>query len=198
MSLVSLGRSGPGVRSGFLETPRTRFGGVFLASAKTASQFAVSRHVRVASGAAQRRLEWFAQVREGLTLRGRSHPGLRPLANLRFEVSRLLPAVSSKPDVAAARRALGLGAIGEETPQPFEHIDHPLPDGDGRDDAVDAVGRGLRHAASIARRAHAAAPAGPAHRLRRGRRARSRGASRRSGGGASCGAGGARNARSAG
>jgi hypothetical protein len=29
---VSLGRSGPGVRSGFLETPRTRFGGVFLAS----------------------------------------------------------------------------------------------------------------------------------------------------------------------
>jgi len=29
---VSLGRSGPGVRSGFLETPRTPFGGVFLAS----------------------------------------------------------------------------------------------------------------------------------------------------------------------
>ncbi len=29
---MSLGRSGPGVRSGFLETPRTRFGGVFLAS----------------------------------------------------------------------------------------------------------------------------------------------------------------------
>jgi len=29
---VSLGRSGPGVRSGFLETPRTRFGGVFLAA----------------------------------------------------------------------------------------------------------------------------------------------------------------------
>ena len=49
------------MRSGFLETPRTRFGGVFLASAQTASQFAVSR---------------------------------------------LLPAVSSKPDVAATRRAL--------------------------------------------------------------------------------------------
>ena len=41
---MSLGRSGPGVRSGFLETPRTRFGGVFLASAQTASQVVVSRH----------------------------------------------------------------------------------------------------------------------------------------------------------
>ena len=51
---MSLGRSGPGVRSGFLETPRTRFGGVFLASAQTASQFAVSRHAWVASGTAQR------------------------------------------------------------------------------------------------------------------------------------------------
>jgi hypothetical protein len=51
---VSLGRSGPGVRSGFLETPRTLFGGVFLASAQTASQFAVSRHAWVASGTAQR------------------------------------------------------------------------------------------------------------------------------------------------
>ena len=39
--LLSLGRSGPGVRSGFLETPRARFGGVFLASAQTASQSAV-------------------------------------------------------------------------------------------------------------------------------------------------------------
>jgi hypothetical protein len=51
---MSLGRSGPSVRSGFLETPRTRFGGVFLASAQTASQFAVSRHAWVASGTAQR------------------------------------------------------------------------------------------------------------------------------------------------
>ena len=33
---MSLRRSRPGVRSGFLETPRTRFGGVFLASAQTA------------------------------------------------------------------------------------------------------------------------------------------------------------------
>ena len=52
------------------------------------------------------RLERFAKMREGLTSRVRSHPGLRPLANLRFEVSRLLPAVSSEPDVAATRRAL--------------------------------------------------------------------------------------------
>ena len=49
-----------------------------------------------------RRLERFAEVCQGLTSRGRSHPGLLPLANLRFEVSRLLPAVSSEPDVAAA------------------------------------------------------------------------------------------------
>jgi len=137
---VSLGRSGPGVRSGFLETPRTRFGGVFLASAQTASQSAVpgastprvrrrseavdvdhgqlvGRHLnrfaivmdlhelapvdrRATGGRDGRRLERFAKMREGLTSRGRSHPGLRPLANLRFEVSRLLPAVSSKPDVA--------------------------------------------------------------------------------------------------
>jgi hypothetical protein len=40
---VSLGRSGPGGRSGFLETPRTRFGGVFLASAQTGSQSAGPR-----------------------------------------------------------------------------------------------------------------------------------------------------------
>jgi hypothetical protein len=39
--LVSLGRSGPGVGNGFLETPRIRFGGVFLASAQTAAQSAV-------------------------------------------------------------------------------------------------------------------------------------------------------------
>ena len=51
-------------------------------------------------------LERFAQMREGLTSRGRSHPGLLPLANLRFEVNPLLPAVSSEPDVAAARWAL--------------------------------------------------------------------------------------------
>ena len=51
-------------------------------------------------------LKRFAQVREGLTSRGRSHPGLLPLANLRFEVGRLLPAVSSGSDIAAAVRAL--------------------------------------------------------------------------------------------
>jgi len=38
---VSLWGSGPGVGKGFLETPRTRFGGVFLAAAQTASQSAV-------------------------------------------------------------------------------------------------------------------------------------------------------------
>ena len=61
---------------------------------------------RPASGRDGRRFERFAEVGEWLTSRGRSHPGLLPLANLRFEVSRLLPAVSSEPDVAAARRAL--------------------------------------------------------------------------------------------
>ena len=61
---------------------------------------------RPASGRERRRFKRFAEVGEGLTSRGRSHPGLLPLANLRFEVSRLLPAVSSEPDVAAARRAL--------------------------------------------------------------------------------------------
>ena len=42
---MSLGRSGPSVRSGFFETPRTRFGGVFLASAQAASQFGRSQHM---------------------------------------------------------------------------------------------------------------------------------------------------------
>ena len=49
--------------------------------------------------------ERFAEMRQGLTSRGRSHPGLRSLANLRFEVSRLLPAVSCKSDVATTPRA---------------------------------------------------------------------------------------------
>ena len=61
---------------------------------------------RATSGRDGRRLQGFAQVREDLSSRGRSHPGLHPLANLRFEVSRLLPAVSSKPDVAPAILAL--------------------------------------------------------------------------------------------
>ena len=54
---MSLGRSGPGVGNGFLETPRIRFGGVFLASARTASQFAVPPFPglrRLASDAGQR------------------------------------------------------------------------------------------------------------------------------------------------
>ena len=53
-----------------------------------------------------RTLERLAEVCEGLTSRARSHPGLLPLANLRFEVSRLLPAVFSEPDVATTPRAL--------------------------------------------------------------------------------------------
>jgi hypothetical protein len=57
---------------------------------------------RATGGRDGRGLKRLAEVCEGLTLRVRSHPGLRPLANLRFEVSRLLPAVSSRSDVAAA------------------------------------------------------------------------------------------------
>jgi hypothetical protein len=53
-----------------------------------------------------RRLERLAEVGQWLTSRGQSHPGLRPLANLRFEVSRLLPAVFCEPDVATTPRAL--------------------------------------------------------------------------------------------
>ena len=49
--------------------------------------------------------ERFTQVGEGLTSRERSLPGFRPLANLRFEGSRLLPAVSSEADVSATRWA---------------------------------------------------------------------------------------------
>jgi len=61
---------------------------------------------RAPGGRDGRRLEWFAEVCQWLTSRGRRHPGLLPLANLSLRVSRLLPAVSSEPDVAAARRAL--------------------------------------------------------------------------------------------
>ena len=50
--------------------------------------------------------ERFAEMCQGLTSRGRSHPGLLPLANLSLRVSRLLPAVSSEPDVTAAVWAL--------------------------------------------------------------------------------------------
>ena len=52
-----------------------------------------------------RRFERFAEVCQGLTSRGRSHPGLRWLANLRFEVSRLLPAVYCQPNIATTPRA---------------------------------------------------------------------------------------------
>jgi hypothetical protein len=61
----------------------------------------------------RRRFERIAEVCEDLTSRGRSHPGLRPLANLRFEVSRLLPAVCSEPDVATAPRAREREVLGD-------------------------------------------------------------------------------------
>ena len=61
---------------------------------------------RATGGRDGRGLERFAEVCQGLTSRGRSHPGLLPLANLRFDVSRLLPAVFSQSDVATAPRAL--------------------------------------------------------------------------------------------
>jgi hypothetical protein len=48
---------------------------------------------RAPGGRAGWRFERLAEMREGLISRGRSHPGLHPLANLQFEVSRLLPAV---------------------------------------------------------------------------------------------------------
>ena len=60
---------------------------------------------RATSGRHWWRLERFAEVCQYLTSRGRSHPGLRPLSNLRFDVSRLLPAVSSETDVATTPRA---------------------------------------------------------------------------------------------
>jgi len=60
---------------------------------------------RATSGRHWWRLERFAEVCQYLTSRGRSHPGLRPLSNLRFDVNRLLPAVCSEPDVTASRWA---------------------------------------------------------------------------------------------
>jgi hypothetical protein len=44
----------------------------------------------------------------------------------------------------------GLGAVGEEAAEAFRDGDDPLPHGYGRDDAVDEVRGGLRHAAAIA------------------------------------------------
>jgi len=51
--------------------------------------------------------ERFAEMCQALISRGQSHPGLLPLANLRFEVCRLLPAVCDESDVATTPRALG-------------------------------------------------------------------------------------------
>ncbi len=151
---MGLGRSGPGVRSRFLETPCTPCGGIFLALAQTASQFAVSRPAWVASDAGQRlwmsitgsssirrlkdcpvvvhlhefapvggratsgrdgrRLEWFAEVCQGLTSRGRSHPGLLPLVNLGFASE---PAPAGRLRSAGCRRRRW-GAQVETPPRP--------------------------------------------------------------------------------
>jgi hypothetical protein len=60
------------------------------------------------AGETYRRLKRFAEVCQGLTSRKRSHPGLLPLANLRCEGSRLLPAIYPQPavcqPVASSRR----------------------------------------------------------------------------------------------
>jgi hypothetical protein len=69
---------------------------------------------RAAGGCDRWRLGWFAEVCGGLISRGLSHPGLLPLANLRFEVSRLVPAVSSEPDVTTE----ALRAKVNESPSP--------------------------------------------------------------------------------
>jgi hypothetical protein len=106
-----------------------------------------------AGGRHGRRLERFAQVCQGLTSRGRSHPGLLPLANLRFEVSRLLPAVSSAPDVAAAGGARQWKLL--------PHPGHQL--GPGNPRRVVRAGLLMRVAASFRGMTVAPMPAG--HRL---------------------------------
>ena len=60
---------------------------------------------RPAGGRDGRWFERFAEMCQALISRGQSHPGLLPLANLRFEVSRLLPAVCDESDVATTPRA---------------------------------------------------------------------------------------------
>ena len=61
--------------------------------------------------------ERFAEMCQGLTSCGRSHPRLRSLANLRFEVSRLLPTVYCKPDIATTPKGTH-----KEAPPPPEPI----------------------------------------------------------------------------
>ena len=60
---------------------------------------------RTTGGRDGRKVERFAEVCQGLTSRERSHPGHLPLANLRFQLSRLLPEVSSESDVATTTQA---------------------------------------------------------------------------------------------
>jgi len=103
---MSLGKSGPVVRGGFQETPRTRCNGVCLAAARTASQVAVSRHAGVALGpltacGCRSRAARLSVARKN----GRSKVGLHDLAPLgRWGpgwCEQLLPAAFSQPDVAA-------------------------------------------------------------------------------------------------
>lgn len=56
----------------------------------------------------------------------------------------------------------GLGAVGEKQAQSLGHLNHPLPDGDGRDDAVHQMRGCLRPAAAVGRRGDAASLAGEA------------------------------------
>ena len=77
------------------------------------NRFAIVMHLHeLAPGggwAASRRDGWrfqrLAEVCQNLTSRGLSHPGLRPLANLRFEVSRLLARFKAAGDTCASAAA---------------------------------------------------------------------------------------------
>jgi len=55
----------------------------------------------------------------------------------------------------------GLRSVGEKAPQPLRHRDHPLTDGNRRDDVIDEVGRGLRHETRRRKRSWADWGAGP-------------------------------------
>jgi hypothetical protein len=132
--------------------------------------------------------ERFAEVCQGLTSRGRSHSGLLPLANLRFEVSRLLPAVSCEPDVATTPK--GTAAKISPAPGPsawstqsatcrgsgaFRGSGHPhlgpLPDGEAGTMRPHVGGQRGSSAIASARRSHTAARAPAEWRDRRdGRR----------------------------
>jgi hypothetical protein len=79
-----------------------------------------SGHLRATGGRDGQRLELFAEMCQGLISRGRSHPGLLPLANLSLRVSRLLPAaVVVQPHAEMPTTKEGLATT-------FGPPDHPL------------------------------------------------------------------------